>query len=64
MIKTELVKQIFTEREVAYELQKMLDVVQMQWGYKVLNIIETKVNKCNGWSDQAFIIIYDTGEEK
>ena len=65
MIGSETVKQIFLERPVSEELEKMLEVVQKKWGYKVLNVIETKVpNGGHGWSDQAFIIIYDTGEDK
>lgn len=65
MIGSETVRQIFLERPVSEDLEKMLEVVQKEWGYKVLNVIETKIhNGGHGYSDQAFIIIYDTGEDK
>lgn len=61
MIETTIVRQVTSYEPVAYLLKKTLARIQ-GWGYKVLNVIETKDNKIPGLSDQAFIILYETGE--
>ncbi len=63
MIRTLIVNQISDYRPIAYELKDALEAVQAQ-GYKVLNVIETKLNKMPRHTDQGFIILYDAGEER
>ncbi len=63
MIKAIIVRQISDYKPVAYELQETLEAVQTQ-GHKVVNVIETKLNKMPRHTDQGFIILYDTGEEE
>lgn len=62
MIETRIINQIVSYEPVAYELEKALSAIQNR-GYKVLSVTETKVNKIPGHTDQAFIILYETGEE-
>lgn len=62
MIETEIVRQVVSYEPPAYLLERALARIQ-GWGYKVLNVIETKDNKIPGLTDQAFIILYETGEE-
>ena len=62
MIETWIVRQISSYIPVAEELEKDLISIQSR-GYKVLSVTETKVNKIPGHTDQAFIILYETGEE-
>lgn len=63
MISSRLVKQIVSYGHIAYELEETLQSIQSR-GYKVLKVVETKVSNTKGCTDQAFIIIYDTGEPK
>ena len=62
MIETLIVRQIVSYIPVANELEDALSAIQNR-GYKVLSVTETKVNKIPGLTDQAFIILYETGEE-
>jgi hypothetical protein len=63
MIKTIVAEQILSYEPVAHVLEQRLDIIQKQWHCKVINVIETKVCACPGCSDQAFIILYDDGED-
>ena len=63
MIETRIVRQTASYIPVAKELENALIRIQSS-GYKVLNVIETKDNKMPGLTDQAFIILYETGKEK
>ena len=63
MIETRIIRQTASYEPVAYELERALARIQ-GWGYKVLNVIETKDNKIPGLSDQAFIIVYETGDDE
>ena len=62
MIETRIISQIVSYIPVAKELENALISIQSR-GYKVLSVTETKVNKTPGHTDQAFIILYETGEE-
>lgn len=57
MIKSITVEQVTSYTPVSSELEKRLDNLQKN-GYHIINIIETKVNKMPGCSDQGFIILY------
>lgn len=63
MIETTIVRQVSSYEPVAYLLERALVRIQ-GWGYKVLNVIETKDNKIPGLSDQAFIILYETENDE
>lgn len=63
MITSTVVKQMASYLPPAEMVERTLANIQAE-GYKVLNVIETKVNKSPGCTDQAFLIIYDTGEEE
>lgn len=63
MVETTIVRQVTSYEPVAYLLEKTLARIQ-GWGYKVLNVIETKDNKIPGLSDQAFIILYETENDE
>ena len=58
-IRAKIVKQVCRYIPVADELVNTLDLVQNAWGYKVISVYETKVNKSPDCSDQSFIIIYE-----
>ena len=63
MICSKLVRQEASYETVANNLEKWLKIIQEHWGYKVLQVIETKVSTsmtCK--SDQGFIILFDDGE--
>lgn len=62
MVETYIVSQIASYIPVAKELENALIGIQSR-GYKVLSVTKTKVNKIPGHTDQAFIILYETGEE-
>lgn len=58
MINSTTVEQVTSYTPVSSELEKRLDNLQKN-GYHIINVIETKVNKMPGCSDQGFIILYD-----
>ena len=62
MIQTITVEQVVRYEPVAHVLNEKLDMVQNKWHCKVINVIETKVCAYPGCTDQAFIILYDDGE--
>ena len=53
------VQQVSRYTPVADELKAVLKNIQNDWGYKVISVYETTVNKTPNCSSQAFIIIYD-----
>ena len=57
------VRQFISYRKVCDELEYRLNILNKQ-GYDILSVIETKVNKIPGFSDQGFIIIYKINEVK
>ena len=63
MIQTIVAEQIVKYEPVAHVLERKLDTIQKQWHCKVINVIETKVCAVPGCTDQAFIILYDDGED-
>lgn len=63
MIQTILVEQVVRYEPVADVLKQRLDMVQNKWHCKVINVIETKVSAYPRCTDQAFIILYDDGED-
>lgn len=64
MIRTIVAEQIVRYEPVGDVLKQKLDMVQNQWHCKVINVIETKVCAIPGCTDQAFIILYDDGEDQ
>lgn len=63
MIRMIVAEQIVRYESVAHVLEQKLDLVQKQWHCKVINVIETKVCAVTGCTNQAFIILYDDGED-
>ena len=57
MINSTTVRQVTSYTPVSSELEEKLDILQKN-GYHIINVIETKVNKIPGCSDQGFIILY------
>ncbi len=63
MIRALTVKEITSYDEVGELLKKNLDALNKK-GYKVLNVFETKVNRCpSNKSDTGFVVVYDDGRE-
>lgn len=66
-LQTKVVRQIESHETPADILGRVVDGIRAK-GYKVVNIIETKVNKMPNCTDQAFLVVYDTdikeGEEE
>lgn len=60
MIRSYTVRQMVSYIPVADELEKQLDSIQCELGYKVISVTETKI----GASEQGFIILYDTKESE
>lgn len=64
MIISKEIKQIVSYTTVGVELEKFLQKIQTEQGYKVLSVTETKVNNIPRCSEQGFIVIYDTCDEE
>lgn len=62
MIKTITVEQTTSYTPVAEELKRWVDRLNEQ-NCTIISIIETKVNKIPGHTDQGFIIIYSYDED-
>ena len=64
MIFSRIIKQQYSYASVGDELDEFLRYIQLEKGYKVISVIETKVNPLPGYSDQGFIVLYDTCDDK
>ena len=58
-IRSKTVQQIVRYIPLADELQEALNIIQDEWKFKVISVLETKVNDSPGSSSQGFIILYD-----
>lgn len=62
MIETYIIEQTVSYRPVAHELEDKLKLIQETWGYKVINVFETRLNERPLGTNQGFIILYEKPE--
>ena len=53
MIKVKIIKQVVSYKSVSTELSEFLDMIQMDLGFKVVNIFK---------NEEGFTVIYDNGQ--